>query len=181
METEAFREGAIGRALHFACDVCGAAGGAVLIGMAGITVASVIGRAFFDSPILGDVELVQLGLAVSISAFLPYAQFQRSNIIVDFFTTRASRQSRDRMDGFGTLLFALMMVVLAWQFWVGGMAAKRSGEVSMLMSLPIWISYMAMVPGLVLSALVGLYHTVLHWNPNARPERIRATEDERTS
>lgn len=168
METNDAREGPVGRLLHFACDTCGMAGGAVLIGMAGMTVASVIGRAFFDSPILGDVELVQLGLAVCVSTFLPYAQFQRSNIVVDFFTTRASKRTQRRMDGLGTLLYSAMMILLAWQVWVGGMAAKENQEVSMLMSLPVWISYAAMVPGMVLSAIVGLYHTVLHWNPAAK-------------
>jgi len=167
MENYEAREGAVGRLLHIACDVCGVAGGAVLIGMAGMTVASVIGRSFFESPVLGDVELVQLGLAVCVSAFLPYTQFQRSNIVVDFFTTGATERTQRRMDGFGTLLYAVMMALLAWQVWVGGAAAKENGEVSMLMSMPVWISYAAMVPGLILSALVGLYHTVLHWWPVA--------------
>ncbi len=172
MEIQQAKEGAVSRLLHIACDVCGVAGGVVLIGMAGMTVASVIGRAFFDSPILGDVELVQLGLAVCVSAFLPYAQFQRSNIVVDFFTTRASRKAQRRMDGFGTLLYSVMMALLAWQVWVGGAAARENGEVSMLMSLPVWISYMAMVPGLVLSALVGLYHTALFWRPALKPHYV---------
>jgi len=169
MEIQEAKESAVSRLLRLACDVCGVAGGIVLIGMAGVTVASVVGRAFFNSPILGDVELVQLGLAVCVSAFLPYAQFQRSNIVVDFFTTRASRHAQRRMDGFGTLLYSAMMVLLAWQVWVGGAAAKENAEVSMLMSLPVWVSYAAMVPGLILSALVGLYHTVLFWRPALKP------------
>ena len=57
------RSDPIGRLLHVLCDVCAVIGGAVLIAMAAMTVVSVIGRTFFDSPILGDVELVQLGLA----------------------------------------------------------------------------------------------------------------------
>lgn len=54
------REGPVGRFLHVLCDICAVVGGAVLIAMAIMTVVSVIGRTFFDSPILGDVELVQL-------------------------------------------------------------------------------------------------------------------------
>lgn len=164
MENQEAQESGISKLLRFACDVCGVVGGVVLIAMAAMTVASVVGRALFDSPILGDVELVQLGLAVCVSTFLPYTQFQHANIVVDFFTTRASRETQRRMDGLGTLFYTIMMSVLAWQVWVGGMTSREHGDISMLMSLPIWISYVAMVPGLILSAIVGLYHTMQLWN-----------------
>ena len=98
------RSDPIGRLLHVLCDVCAVIGGAVLIAMAAMTVVSVIGRTFFDSPILGDVELVQLGLAVCVATFLPYTQFRSANIIVDFFTTRASLRTQSWMDGLGCLL-----------------------------------------------------------------------------
>ena len=100
------RSDPIGRLLHVLCDVCAVIGGAVLIAMAAMTVVSVIGRTFFDSPILGDVELVQLGLAVCVATFLPYTQFRSANIIVDFFTTRASLRTQSWMDGLGCLLYA---------------------------------------------------------------------------
>ena len=74
------RSDPIGRLLHVLCDVCAVIGGAVLIAMAAMTVVSVIGRTFFDSPILGDVELVQLGLAVCVATFLPlHAVSQRQH------------------------------------------------------------------------------------------------------
>jgi len=92
------REGVVGRVLHVLCDICAIIGGAVLIGMAGMTVVSVIGRTFFNAPILGDVELVQLGLAVCVATFLPYTQFRSANIIVDFFTANAAPRTQRWMD-----------------------------------------------------------------------------------
>jgi TRAP-type C4-dicarboxylate transport system permease small subunit len=157
------QEGPVARLLHVLCVVSAVMGGVVLIAMALMTVVSVIGRAWFSAPILGDVELVQLGIAVCIASFLPYTQFERSNIIVDFFTTRASNRARGRMDGLGTLLYTLVMALVAWRVFVGGAWSRESQETSMLMSLPMWTSYMLMVPGLALSALVGMYQTVLHW------------------
>ena len=106
------RSDPIGRLLHVLCDVCAVIGGAVLIAMAAMTVVSVIGRTFFDSPILGDVELVQLGLAVCVATFLPYTQFRSANIIVDFFTTRASLRTQSWMDGLGCLLYAGMTALI---------------------------------------------------------------------
>ena len=164
------REGPIGRFLHVLCDICAVVGGAVLIAMAMMTVVSVIGRTFFNSPILGDVELVQLGLAVCVATFLPYTQFRSANIIVDFFTTRASARSQRWMDGLGCLLYAGMTALIAWRVYAGGVMSQENQEASMLMNLPLWIPYMLMVPGLVLCTLVGLYQAVIYWTQPAAAE-----------
>jgi len=58
-------------------------------------VVSVIGRAFFSHPILGDVELVQLGCAVVVASFLPYTQFRNANIIVDFLQPMPRKRITD--------------------------------------------------------------------------------------
>src|SRR5262245_22958651 len=79
------RRGGVGRVLERASQGLALAGGALLVGLTLMSVASVIGRSL-GHPLLGDFELVQFGCAVAISFFLPYAQLRRSNIIVDFFT-----------------------------------------------------------------------------------------------
>ena len=149
------RSDPIGRLLHVLCDVCAVIGGAVLIAMAAMTVVSVIGRTFFDSPILGDVELVQLGLAVCVATFLPYTQFRSANIIVDFFTTGASAAAQRRMDALGVLLYTAVLALVTWRVAVGGIDIYAAGERSMLMDLPLWIPYLLMLPGLALCVAIG--------------------------
>jgi len=126
-------------------------------------VVSVVGRAFFSHPILGDVELVQLGCAVVVASFLPYTQFRRGNIIVDFFTTGASESTQNFLDGIGTLFYTLMMGLIAWRVAVGGIDIHDNQETSMLMALPLWIPYMLMIPGLVLCTVIGLIQTLEHF------------------
>ncbi len=157
------QENGFGRLLHVLCDICAGAGGLVLIGMAVLTVVSVIGRAFFNSPILGDVEVVQLGTAVCVALFLPYTQIRGGNIIVDFFTQNASARSQRFLDGLGSCLYTVVMAVIAWRVCVGGLQSLGYEESSMLLGFPIWVSYLAMVPGLALCALIGLHHTNWHW------------------
>lgn len=152
--------GAVDRVLQQLCDISAAAGGIVLVATAIITVISVVGRAFFSHPILGDVELVQLGCAVVVASFLPYAQYKRANIIVDFFTTSASAHSQRLMDAFGTLLYTGVMALVCWRVAVGGIDIHANEETSMLMNLPLWIPYALMVPGLALCTLIGLHQTV---------------------
>ena len=152
----------VDRVLQRLCDASATIGGVVLVAIASVTVVSVIGRAFFSHPILGDVELVQLGCAVVVASFLPYTQFRRANIIVDFFTANASEKTQNALDGFGTFLYTVVMALVAWRVAVGGIDIKAAQETSMLMALPLWIPYMLMVPGLVLCSVIGLVQTLQH-------------------
>ena len=156
-------EGATGRILRFASDACAIAGGAILLAMATMTAVSVVGRAVLAKPVLGDIELVQLGTAVCVALFLPYTQLRGGNIIVDFFTQRARPRARSLLDGFGALLYTLVMALVCWRLVAGGMSARESQETSVLMGVPLWIAYALMVPGFALSAIIGIRHTVLHW------------------
>jgi TRAP-type C4-dicarboxylate transport system permease small subunit len=133
------------------------AGGAVLVLMLGMSVASIAGRSVLGTPIPGDFELVQLACAVSIAAFLPWCQFARGNIIVDFFTVRLSPRAQARLDAAGALLLALVMALVAWRAGAGALSVWQSGERAMISRVPQWIGYAAIVPSLALTALVGLY------------------------
>lgn len=159
----------INRLLRKLCDINAAIGGVILVAIAAMTVVSVIGRAAFSHPILGDVELVQLGCAVVVASFLPYTQFHRANIIVDFFTTGARQATQRRMDAFGTLLYTAVMLLAAWRVAAGGVAIHEAQETSMLMNLPLWIPYLLMVPGLTLCAVIGAVQTVQLWRQAAEP------------
>jgi TRAP-type C4-dicarboxylate transport system permease small subunit len=150
-------ETAPGRALRLVAEAVAFAGAAVLTGIALMCVVSIAGRWLFASPVQGDFELVQLGTAVCVAAFLPYCQLSRGNIIVDFFTNRAGPRTRGLMDAFGALLLAAVLAVVAWRTGAGALSAKAAGETSMIRGLPVWIAYALMTPSLALTAIVGLY------------------------
>lgn len=160
--SRATSKAALTRALQLLCDVIAGVGGVILLAIALITVASVAGRALFAQPILGDVELVQLGTAVCVACFLPFTQLHGGNIMVDFFTQRASKRTKSLLDAMGTLLYALVLALICWRVYAGGLAAHENQETSMLMGVPIWIPYLLMLPGLALAALIGLHQTVAH-------------------
>jgi TRAP-type C4-dicarboxylate transport system permease small subunit len=145
------------RAIERAAKAFAFAGGAALVAMLGMSVASITGRSVLGTPVQGDFELVQLGCAVSIAAFLPWCQFARGNIIVDFFTTRLSPRAQARLDALGALLLALVTALVAWRAAAGALSVWESGERAMISRVPQWIGYAAIVPSLALTALVGLY------------------------
>jgi TRAP-type C4-dicarboxylate transport system permease small subunit len=128
-----------------------------------MSVASIVGRNLFGKPVPGDFELVQIGCAICVAAFLPWCQMQGGNIIVDFFTVRASARTRAWLDMFGALLLAVVMLLVAWRTGVGALAVKASGETSMIMGFPSWIGYAFMAPGFALTALAALYTAYSAW------------------
>jgi TRAP-type C4-dicarboxylate transport system permease small subunit len=144
------------------------AGGALLAVITGMSVVSIAGRALLGTPVPGDFELVQVGCAAAIAAFLPYCQLRRGNIIVDFFTARAGRRVRGALDAFGALLLAAVMGVLAWRAAAGMLAVKAAGEVSMIVGFPIWVGYAAIVPSLVLATVAALHTAQESWKAARR-------------
>jgi TRAP-type C4-dicarboxylate transport system permease small subunit len=136
------------------------AGGAVLVGVTAMSVVSIAGRTLLGTPVPGDFELVQVASATAIAAFLPWAQLRRANIIVDFFTTRASPRVQAALDALGALLLAAVMGLLAWRTVLGLLTVKASREITMIVGFPVWIGYAAIVPSLVLAAVIGV-HTAL--------------------
>ena len=142
--------------LHRLASALAYAGGAVIAGVGLMSAASILGRATLGRPILGDFELVEIGTAVAGSLFLPYCQANGGHIIVDFFTLRARERTVRALDRLSAVLMAAMFLVVAWRTVVGSVDIARSGETSMLMRVPIWIGYAAMVPGVVAAGAVAL-------------------------
>jgi TRAP-type C4-dicarboxylate transport system permease small subunit len=164
--TEAYAEVAqdiVGKWLGRICRWFAVLGGMVLVAMTLMSVASIVGRSFLGKPVPGDFELIQIGCAICVAAFLPWCQMQGGNIIVDFFTLRASARIRAWLDVFGALLLAAVMLLVAWRTGVGALAVKATGETSMIMGFPSWIGYAFMAPGFALSALAGLYTAYAAW------------------
>ena len=131
-------------------------GGVLLMLLAVMTVVSVVGRAVFGLPVPGDIEITQYVIAVAISSFFPYCLFSGGNLIVDFFTAKASERTRRFLDAIGAVTLAFAMGLFAWRTVVGTISVKSAGETSMVISMPLWWTYALMAPSFVLATLAAL-------------------------
>lgn len=127
---------------------------ASLVGL--LTVVSIAGRAVAGAPVPGDVELTQVGIALSISLCLPWCQVHGSNIVVTFFTQRCSERRRSILDAAGAIAIGAMMGLLAWRSAAGALAIAATGESTPILGLPQWWAYALLAPGLALAAVVAL-------------------------
>lgn len=150
------------RMLGTLCRALALAGGVILAALTLMVMVSVAGRVL-GQPIQGDFELVQVGSAVAVAFFLPYCQWRRANIRVDFFTARASRRTKGLLDALGALAYALVLGVVAWRAFAGAAAIKAAQETTMIMGLPLWYGYALMAPAFALAAIAGLHTAVASW------------------
>lgn len=145
------------RFLQRAARAFALAGGAVLLAVMAVTVTSVVGRTLFNRPVLGDFELVEIGSAVAIFAFLPYCQLRGGNVVVDLFTRGAGAHARARLDAVHSLVYALIAALLTWRLTIGGTELRAWGETSMILAVPIWWAFVPIVASVMLLTLICIY------------------------
>ena len=119
-------------------EVVAVAGGLISLGVAVLVVVSVIGRKFYNSPVNGDFEMVQIGTAIAVFSFLPYCQARRGNIVVDTFTSWLPERAISLIDAFWDLIYARMMGLIAVCLLNGAIEHYRSGQTTMLLQLIVW-------------------------------------------
>ena len=110
---------------------------------------------------MGDFELTGVATGAAIALFMPMCQFKKANIIVDFFTAKASEATTAQLDRLGALFMAAAFALIAWRTYLGGMNAWVSQSGSMMLGFPEWIVYAAMTPPLALSAVIALAQAIV--------------------
>ncbi len=146
--------------LQLLAKLCAILAGLLLIFITLMTVVSVVGRDTIGKTIVGDFELSGAAAGAAIALFMPWCQYQRGNIMVDFFTAKVSSAVQNTMDRFGALVLAGVMLLMTWRTTLGGMNAWNTQSGTMMLGFPEWVVYVAMVPPLALAALIALHQTV---------------------
>ena len=147
------------------------AGGAVLLALIALTCVSVLGRAGLTlsalsdpggvlsrlRPLRGDYELVEIGSAIAIFAFLPLSLTARAHASVDLSRGHLPAWLDRRLDRFWDALMAVVLAVIAWQLGLGTLAKRASGETTFLLQWPLWWAYAACLVFAVITAVTALW------------------------
>ena len=150
----------IGRFVRALATAVAIAGGLALVAVTVITVISVGGRALIPiglKPILGDYEIVQLGVLFAIFCSLPLTQYLRGHADVALLT--------DRLPARGTAVIELIMDVLTliavsfvvWRYTLGMIDKFSNREMTLILHVPVWWIYAAGMFGAVTTVIVSLY------------------------
>lgn len=161
------RSDAVGRVLLRWSSALAVFGGFVLAALTLMSVYSIVARQLTALPGLGWVgqmagafELVELGSAVAIFAFLPYCQMVRGNIAVDFFTAGADPRVKAALAALGNLLFTAIAAVLTWRLMLGAADMRQYRETTMVLRVPVWWAYVPAALAMILLTVVCAYTVV---------------------
>ena len=147
----------LGEKLHRLSSAFAVGGGAVLIALVVLVVASIFGRAVFSRPVPGDFEIVAVGTAIAVFLFLPYCYLQRGNVAVDIFISRMPRRVQCVMDVIAASLFGVIAGLFAWRTVYGFADTLGNRDISMILGFPLWLAYPFGVASFTLLAVSCLY------------------------
>jgi len=146
---------------------CAILAGIVLTSITIMTCVSLIGRNTSGWTLVGDFELTAAGSGAAVALFLPWCQLRRGNILVDFFTARASVETQRGLDRFGALLLGLSIGLLAWRTGLGGLDAWHTQSGTMMLGFPEWVVYAFMTPALFLTAVIAFWQAAQGFDAGA--------------
>jgi TRAP-type C4-dicarboxylate transport system permease small subunit len=136
-------------------------GGLIFCALIVMSIVSIVGRKLFSAPVQGDVELMQMGAAVGAAAFLPLCELHDHHIRVDALTGWMSRGNRAWLDTAAHLLLTVAALLLTWRTALAVVDGRSSGEVSTLLTIPMWQPVALLVPSFALLAVCAVYRTAL--------------------
>ncbi|KUJ73244.1 C4-dicarboxylate ABC transporter permease [Ruegeria marisrubri] len=108
-------------------------------------------------PVNGDFELVEAGVAFAIFCFLPLCQITAGHASVDILANTFSARVNRFLRMVTEIVFAAVLVLIAWKLFDGMMSKKEYGETTFLLQFPIWWAYALSFVASLAAAIVGLY------------------------
>jgi len=150
------KDSTLHRLLEPVCRAFALAGGALLLLLIAMSLISIVGRKLFAAPIRGDMELMEMGAAVAIAAFLPLCEIHGLHLVADAFTLRVPACIKRVLDIFAHSLLLLASMVLVWRTALQTLSTGQNGSVSTLLAVPMWLPLACIVPSLALLALCAL-------------------------
>ena len=116
-------------------------GGFLLLVIALMNTWSVISLNTLGYPVPGDFEMVEMGVAIAVFAFLPYCQLTGANVSADIFTSRASPRWIALFSLLAAIVAAFFSVILIWRMSDGMASYIEYEEVTTILNVPIWYAF----------------------------------------
>jgi TRAP-type C4-dicarboxylate transport system permease small subunit len=139
--------------------ICGCIAAGFLTAMMLLTVADVTLRAFFNLPIRGTYELIELLLAGTFFVALP-AVFLRDDHIVVELIDGVARHRVWLLKRIGEGLAVLVLAVMAWQGWLAAADAIAFNDVTADLGIPKSLHWIALLAGIIGAGIAALAMTL---------------------
>ena len=135
-------------------------GMALLIPMMLLTTGEVLGRAIWNKPIPGTLELSSYMLAVFILLGVAYTQQVKGHVRVEMLVRRLPERVGYLFDILTTSLSLFIVVVLAWQGWILGVEEKAVSDMLRIPQWPFKLLVFVAATSLALELFIDLFESV---------------------
>lgn len=122
--------------------------GAVLFVLMCLVSFAVFRRYIMNDPVLGDAELVQIGMSLVVMMAMPYATANGAHIRVDIFDRRIGARGRFLGDLMARSIGSFILFLLIEKTWDKALDAHEYGDVTNMIEIPVWIAYGAITIGM---------------------------------
>ena len=115
-----------------------------LIGLSGLiilslmTIADVLMRWLFNSPIYGVIDLSAVAMAVIIAACMPAALAEKNHIVIRLAGGLGGRRVNAVLEAFGQSVMFAVFAIMVWQFWIFVAQTKAAGTTTYILAIPLW-------------------------------------------
>ena len=135
----------------------------VLGAMMFFTVLDVFLRAFFNTPIRGDVEIIELAMVCVGFLGLAWCAMRGMHIQVDLLVTFFSKKGRSAFDVFNYLLGMGVCFIFTYKSVAEGIANRELNNLSAVLKIPLFPFYWIVAVGyaMLLLAVIVLFFKAL--------------------
>lgn len=140
-------------------------GGAALVALMLMVVASVTGRALIGvglGPVPGDFELVEVGVGIAVFFFLPWCHLSGGHATVDLLHMHAPRWLQRGIDALSDWLMLLVWLVLSAMLGQGMLEKREYQETTFILQMPLWWAYAFCLVGAAVGCLAYLAKALTH-------------------
>ncbi|CAM5793053.1 TRAP transporter small permease [Castellaniella caeni] len=147
-------------------------GGMAVLAIVAMSIVSLVGRKLFSAPIPGDIELLEMVVAVAVAAFLPLCEIGDNHIRVDLLAGIFPEAVNRFLLTLCHLSLAVVSAFICWRTGLLTLESYHNMETSTMLMVPLWIPQGLMLPSFALLTLCGLYRAGLAAEGIAVPHEI---------
>ena len=103
-----------------------------------LTVADVIGRSIFNSPVTGTYEITAYMLVIIVLFGIAYTEQRGGNIRVELFSEKLPALGQLILYAIFTLMALCYFAFVVWQGWLEGFVGMRVGTSSDILHIPAY-------------------------------------------
>lgn len=132
------------------------------IGMAGlifmtiITVVDVVGRYFFNKPLIYSIEFTEIWMVLTVFSAIAYTALLKQHIKVDIITSHLSPKTQAVTESIALTASLIFVSLISWRSIVRGLLLQPSTAATPFLHVPIYLLHYFIAFGTALLALVLL-------------------------